>query len=113
MLPALAKAARTLGPKGLMPNPKRGSVTAEIGDAVRRAKGGEVTFAELLRWLQVSENRAALGEKSGLGEESAIALPQDKAEPTPGNHSTLIWTVRVSTPGSHWQLPAPEMHLTH
>ena len=45
MLPALAKAARTLGPKGLMPNPKRGSVTAEIGDAVRRAKGGEVTFA--------------------------------------------------------------------
>jgi len=45
VLPALAKAARTLGPKGLMPNPKRGSVTAEIGDAVRRAKGGEVTFA--------------------------------------------------------------------
>ena len=48
-----------------------------------------MTFAELLRWLQVSENRAALGEKSGLGEESAIALPQDKAEPTPGNLSTL------------------------
>jgi len=44
VLPALAKAARTLGPKGLMPNPKRGTVTTEIGDAVVRAKGGEVDF---------------------------------------------------------------------
>ena len=44
LLPALAKAARTLGPKGLMPNPKRGTVTREIGEAVRRAKGGEVAF---------------------------------------------------------------------
>ena len=44
MMPALAKAARTLGPKGLMPNAKRGSATMEIGDAVRRAKGGEVEF---------------------------------------------------------------------
>jgi large subunit ribosomal protein L1 len=44
VLPALAKAARTLGPKGLMPNPKRGTVTVEIADAVKRAKGGEVEF---------------------------------------------------------------------
>lgn len=44
VLPALARAARTLGPKGLMPNPKRGTVTNEIADAVRRAKGGEVEF---------------------------------------------------------------------
>ena len=44
MMPALARAARTLGPKGLMPNAKRGSATMEIGDAVRRAKGGEVEF---------------------------------------------------------------------
>lgn len=44
MMPALAKAARVLGPKGLMPNIKRGSATTEIADAVRRAKGGEVEF---------------------------------------------------------------------
>jgi len=44
VLPALAKAARTLGPKGLMPNPKRGTVTTDIADAVRRAKGGEIEF---------------------------------------------------------------------
>lgn len=44
MMPTLAKAARVLGPKGLMPNVKRGSATTDIGDAVRRAKGGEVEF---------------------------------------------------------------------
>lgn len=48
VMPALAKAARTLGPKGLMPNPKRGSVCSgkDLGAAVQRAKGGEVPFKQ-------------------------------------------------------------------
>ena len=44
VMPVLAKAARKLGPKGLMPNPKRGTVITDVGDAVRRSKGGEVIF---------------------------------------------------------------------
>lgn len=44
MMPALAKAARMLGPKGLMPNPKRGSVTQDVAEAVRLAKAGELEF---------------------------------------------------------------------
>ena len=44
VMPLLARAARTLGPKGLMPNPKRGTVTLDVAEAVTRAKGGEVTF---------------------------------------------------------------------
>ena len=38
MLPVLARAARVLGPKGLMPNPKRGSVVTEVAEAVQRAR---------------------------------------------------------------------------
>jgi large subunit ribosomal protein L1 len=44
VMPLLAKAARSLGPKGLMPNPKRGTVTTAIADAVQRMKGGELQF---------------------------------------------------------------------
>lgn len=44
VMPLLAKAARTLGPKGLMPNPKRGTVTTDIEEVLKRAKAGEVIF---------------------------------------------------------------------
>ena len=44
MMPALGKVAKILGPKGLMPNPKLGTVTNEIGKAVNDAKSGQVKF---------------------------------------------------------------------
>ncbi len=44
MMPSLGKVAKLLGPKGLMPNPKLGTVTTEIGNAVKNAKSGQVKF---------------------------------------------------------------------
>ena len=44
MMPFLGKVAKILGPKGLMPNPKLGTVTNEIGKAVKEAKSGQVKF---------------------------------------------------------------------
>ena len=44
MMPSLGKIAKILGPKGLMPNPKLGTVTNEIGKAVKDAKSGQVKF---------------------------------------------------------------------
>lgn len=40
----VGKLARKLGPKGLMPNPKLGTVTKQVGDAVKAAKSGQVKF---------------------------------------------------------------------
>ncbi len=44
MMGVLGKVARILGPKGLMPNPKTGTVTMDIATAVKNAKGGQVNF---------------------------------------------------------------------
>ncbi|MCB4743838.1 MAG: 50S ribosomal protein L1 [Sulfurovum sp.] len=44
MMGVLGKVARVLGPKGLMPNPKTGTVTMDITKAVENAKGGQVNF---------------------------------------------------------------------
>lgn len=44
MMGTLGKVARILGPKGLMPNPKTGTVTMDVAKAVENAKGGQVNF---------------------------------------------------------------------
>ncbi len=44
MMGVLGKVARILGPKGLMPNPKTGTVTMDVTTAVTNAKGGQVNF---------------------------------------------------------------------
>ena len=44
MMPLLGKVAKILGPKGLMPNPKLGTVTKDIGTAVKDAKSGQVKY---------------------------------------------------------------------
>ncbi len=44
MMGVLGKVARILGPKGLMPNPKTGTVTMDVSKAVENAKGGQVNF---------------------------------------------------------------------
>lgn len=44
MMPQLGKLAKILGPKGLMPNPKSGSVTTDVAKAVKAAKAGKVEF---------------------------------------------------------------------
>lgn len=44
MMGLIGRVAKVLGPKGMMPNPKLGTVTPNVADAVKAAKGGQVEF---------------------------------------------------------------------
>ncbi|MEM8800378.1 MAG: 50S ribosomal protein L1 [Pseudomonadota bacterium] len=44
MMPVVGRLGKILGPKGLMPNPKLGTVTPQVKEAVEAAKGGQIEF---------------------------------------------------------------------
>ena len=44
MMAVVGRLGKVLGPKGLMPNPKLGTVTPNVGAAVKAVKGGEIEF---------------------------------------------------------------------
>lgn len=60
MMPKLAKAARILGPKGLMPNPKTGTVTPEVDKVVQELAAGKLSY----KMDQLGNIHEAIGKAS-------------------------------------------------
>jgi large subunit ribosomal protein L1 len=84
MMGVVGKLGRVLGPKGLMPNPKTGTVTMDVTKAVENAKGGQVNFK-----VDKKGNLHALVGKSSFG-----------ADKLAENITTFIQAINKQKPSS-------------
>ncbi|MGB5093973.1 MAG: 50S ribosomal protein L1, partial [Parvibaculum sp.] len=68
MMPLVGRLGKVLGPRGLMPNPKVGTVTPDVAEAVRAAKGGSIEFrVEKAGIVQAGVGKASFTEEQLAG----------------------------------------------
>ncbi|WP_341899191.1 50S ribosomal protein L1 [Ferrovibrio terrae] len=83
MMAVVGKLGKVLGPRGLMPNPKLGSVTMDVAGAVKAAKGGQVEFrVEKAGLLHAGIAKASFTEAQILANVKAFLDAVNKAKPT-------------------------------
>ncbi len=83
MMAVVGKLGKVLGPRGLMPNPKLGSVTMDVAGAVKAAKGGQVEFrVEKAGLLHAGIAKASFTEDQILVNVKAFIDAVLKAKPT-------------------------------
>jgi len=97
MMPLVGRLGKILGPKGMMPNPRVGTVTPDVAKAVSDAKGGAVEFrAEKAGIVHVGVGKASFSETAL--QENVAALLGDimKAKPS-GAKGTYMKRVTLSS----------------
>jgi large subunit ribosomal protein L1 len=97
MMPLVGRLGKVLGPRGLMPNPKVGTVTQDVAGAVRDAKGGAVEFrVEKAGIVQAGIGKASFGEQQLVENIKAFADAVQKARPA-GAKGTYLRRIAVSS----------------
>ena len=83
MMPLVGRVARVLGPKGMMPNPKVGTVTMDVAKAVSDAKGGAVEFrVEKTGIIHAGVGKASFSQDALAENVTAFIDAIKKARPT-------------------------------
>ncbi len=83
MMPVVGKLGRILGPRGLMPNPKLGTVTADVSEAVQAAKGGQVEFrVEKAGIVHAGIGKASFEEQALAENARALVDALNRAKPS-------------------------------
>jgi large subunit ribosomal protein L1 len=97
LMPLVGRLGKVLGPRGMMPNPKVGTVTMDIKGAVAGAKGGAVEFrVEKAGIVQAGIGKASFSAEKLVQNIKAFADAVQKARPT-GAKGTYINRVAVSS----------------
>jgi large subunit ribosomal protein L1 len=97
MMALVGRLGKVLGPRGLMPNPKLGTVTANVTEAVKAAKGGQVEYrAEKAGVVQAGVGKASFTEEALSENVRAFVGAISRAKPT-GVKGTFIKKVSLSS----------------
>src|SRR5256714_12112922 len=97
MMPLVGRLGKVLGPRGLMPNPKVGTVTMDVTGAVKGAKGGAVEFrVEKAGIVHAGIGKASFPPEKLVENIKAFADAVQKAKPS-GAKGTFVQRVAVSS----------------
>jgi large subunit ribosomal protein L1 len=97
MMPLVGRVGKLLGPRGLMPNPKLGTVTMDVTKAVESAKGGAVEFrAEKAGIIHAGVGKANFDDKKLEENIAAFVTAIQKARPS-GAKGTYVQKVTLSS----------------
>lgn len=100
MMPIVGRLGKILGPRNLMPNPKVGTVTMDVADAVSAAKGGEVQFkAEKAGVVHAGVGKASFDEAKLVENIRAFVDAVSKAKPAGAKGSYMKKVSLSSTMG--------------
>jgi large subunit ribosomal protein L1 len=97
MMPVVGRLGRILGPRGMMPNPKLGTVTNDLAAAIAAAKGGQVEFrVEKAGIVHAGVGKASFDEGALVENIKAFVGAISRAKPS-GAKGTYIKRVSVSS----------------
>jgi large subunit ribosomal protein L1 len=97
MMAVVGRLGKILGPRGLMPNPKLGTVSNDVAEAVKAAKGGQVEFrAEKAGLIHAGIGKTSFSEEAIAGNIKAFVGAIQRAKPA-GAKGTYIKKVSVSS----------------
>jgi large subunit ribosomal protein L1 len=97
LMPLVGRLGKILGPRGLMPNPKVGTVTNDVAEAIKGAKGGAVEFrVEKTGIIHAGIGKASFGEQALVENLRTFIDAVMKAKPT-GAKGTYVKRIAVSS----------------
>jgi large subunit ribosomal protein L1 len=100
MMAVVGKLGKVLGPRGMMPNPKLGTVTKDVAEAVKAAKGGQVEFrVEKAGVIHAGIGKASFSEQALSENISAFVGAIQKAKPSGSKGSYMKKVALSSTMG--------------
>ncbi|MFM1524099.1 50S ribosomal protein L1 [Helcococcus bovis] len=102
MMGQVGKVARVLGPRGLMPNPKAGTVTFDLAKAVKEAKSGKVEYrTDKQNIVHVAVGKASFGDKELLENIKTLirSVIKDKPASAKGKYLRSVTVTSTMGPG--------------